>query len=131
MSGRTQDSTNLPEPSGPFDDRFVYRLTPEGKQILAEHGGANGKPAFSEARCTPVIAEALDSETRLKRKRQRRKDARYRGVRFGTVCGGRWRDGRRLPDLRMTGGWLEQVGFDLGQEYEVEVEAGKLTIQAV
>jgi len=31
----------------------------------------------------------------------------------------------------MTGRWLEEAGFDLGQEYEVDVEAGKLTLQAV
>jgi len=130
MCGRSSDSTSLPEPSGPFDDRFVYRLTAEGRKILADHGRSNGQPAFSEARCTPAVADALDSDARLESKRQRRKDARERGIRFGTVCG-RWRDGRRLPDLRMTGRWLEHAGFDLGQEYEVEVEAGKLTIQAV
>ena len=91
MRGRSSDSTSLPEPSGPFDDRFVYRLTAEGKKLLAEHQRANGKPAFSEARCTPVVAETLDSETRCERKRQRRKEARARGVRLGTVCG-RWRE---------------------------------------
>jgi hypothetical protein len=31
----------------------------------------------------------------------------------------------------MTGRWLEQAGFDLGQEYEADVKAGKLTIQAI
>lgn len=130
MCGRSNDSTSLPEPSGPFDERFVYRLTAEGKKILDEHARSNGKPAFTEARCTAAVADAIESEDRLERKRQRRKSARKRGVRFGTVCG-RWRDDRRRPDLRMTGRWLEQAGFDLGQEYEVEVEAGKLTILAV
>ena len=130
MCGRSSDSTSLPEPSGPFDERFVYRLTDEGKKILAEHERSNGKPTFSEARCTPAVAEALDSETRRDRKRQRRKEARARGVRVGTVCG-RWRGGRRLPDLRLTGRWLEDAGFDLGQEYEAEVELGRLTIHAI
>ena len=51
-------------------------------------------------------------------------------VRLGTVCA-RWRDGRRLPDLRLTGRWLEDAGFSRGREYEVAVEAGKLTIQAI
>jgi hypothetical protein len=51
-------------------------------------------------------------------------------VRLGTVSD-RWRDGRRLPDLRLTGRWLEDAGFSRGREYEVEVEAGKLTIQAI
>jgi len=31
----------------------------------------------------------------------------------------------------MTGQWREDAGWGLGQEYEVEVKAGKLSIQAV
>lgn len=130
MCGRSSDSTSQPQPTSTFDERFVYRLTGEGKQILAEHGSANGKPAFFEARSSPAVAELLDSEARRERKRRRRKEARGRGFRLGTVCG-RWRNGRRLPDLRMSGRWLQRAGFDLGQEYEVKVEAGKLTIRAV
>ena len=130
MCGRSSDSTSLPEPSGPFDERFVYRLTDEGKKLLAEHKRANRKPAFSEARCTPTIAKALDAKTWRGQKRQRRKEARERGVRFGTVCG-RWRGKRRLPDLRLTGRWLEDAGLDLGEEYEAAVEIGKLTIPII
>ncbi|HSE06720.1 MAG TPA: hypothetical protein VLK35_21420 [Methylomirabilota bacterium] len=48
MCGRGSDSTNLPEPSGPFDERFVYRLTDEGEQALAVCERANGKPAFTQ-----------------------------------------------------------------------------------
>ena len=29
------------------------------------------------------------------------------------------------------GQWLERAGFDLGRLYEVEVEAGTLTIRAI
>ena len=130
MCGRGSESTNLPEPSGPFDERFVYRLTDEGQQALAVCERANGKPAFTKTRCTPAVAEALNSEARRGSKRRRRKEARQRGVRLGTVCD-RWRDGRRLPDLRLTGRWLEDAGFSRGQEYEVAVEVGKLTIQAI
>jgi hypothetical protein len=36
-----------------------------------------------------------------------------------------------MPDLRLSGKWLEDAGFDLGQEYEVEMEPRKLTIQAI
>jgi toxic protein SymE len=130
MCGRSSDSTSLPEPSGPFDERFVYRLTPEGKKALEACRCSNGKPAFTRVPCTSEVAEALESEARREGKRQRRRQARQRGVRLGTVCG-RWRNGRRRPDLRMTGRWLEEAGFRLGREYEVEVEAGKLTIQAL
>ena len=130
MCGRINDSTSLPEPSGPIDERFVYRLTAEGKKALEDCERSTGKPAYSRACCTSEIAEALDSEARRQGKRQRRKEARQRGVRLGTVSS-RWRDGRPLPELRMTGRWLEAAGFDLGREYEVEVVAGKLTIQAL
>jgi Toxin SymE, type I toxin-antitoxin system len=130
MCGRGTDSTSLPEPSGPIDERFAYRLTAEGKKALAECERSNGKPAFTKARCTSEVAEALDSESRRESKSQRTKQARQRGVRLGTVCS-RWRDGRRLPELRITGRWIEDVGFDLGRQYEVGVAAGKLTIQAL
>jgi hypothetical protein len=115
---------------GSYGAGLVYRLTDEGKKILAEHERSNGKPAFSQARCTSAVAEALDIEARRERQRQRRKDARARGVRAGTICA-RWRDGREVPELRLAGRWLEGAGFDLGQEYDGEVGAGVLTIQAV
>ncbi len=51
-------------------------------------------------------------------------------MRLGTVSD-RWRDGRRLPALRLTGRWLEDAGFSRGREYEVAVEAGKLMIRAI
>jgi len=110
------------------DDRFAYRLTAEGKKVLADHERSNGKPAFSQARCTAAVTEALDIEARREHQRQRRQDARARGVRAGTICA-RWRDGG--AELRLAGRWLEGAGFDLAQEYEVEVGVGRLTIQAV
>jgi hypothetical protein len=96
MSGLNSHSTSLPDPSGPFDDRFVYRLTDEGKKVLAEHERSNGKPAFRQARCTAAVAEALDIDARRERQRQRRKDARARGVRAGMICA-RWRTAARFP----------------------------------
>ncbi|HVF59608.1 MAG TPA: SymE family type I addiction module toxin [Thermoanaerobaculia bacterium] len=38
---------------------------------------------------------------------------------------------RLVPDLRISGRWLQRAGFDLGQHYEIEVRAGRLTIRAV
>ena len=52
-----------------------------------------------------------------------------RGVRAGSISA-RCRDGREVPELRLAGRWLEDAGFDLGQEYEIEVGVGRLTIQA-
>ena len=36
MSGRDTDFTSQPRPSGPFEERFVYRLTDEGKKAIEE-----------------------------------------------------------------------------------------------
>ena len=123
-----KDFTSLPEPSGHIDERFVYRLTAEGKKALEQCERCNGKPAYSKARCTSEVAEALEADAWREGKRQRRKEARQPGVRLGTVTS-QWRDGRRFPEVRMTGRWLEEAGFELGREYEIGVEAGRLTIQ--
>ena len=57
--------------------------------------------------------------------------ARAKGHRFGTICC-RHRGYRRVvPDLRISGHWLQRAGFDRGQHYEIEVRAGRLTIRAV
>ncbi|HSL82492.1 MAG TPA: SymE family type I addiction module toxin [Thermoanaerobaculia bacterium] len=140
MCGRSSDSTTLPQCpaetpadtpadlSGPFDDRFGYRVTEEGMKALAEYERAHGKPAFTKEPLPASVAEPLATEARRVRKRRRRKIARSRGRRLLTVCG-RWQGGREVPDLRMTGRWLERAGFDLGQEYEVQVEAGRLTLR--
>jgi hypothetical protein len=97
---------------------------------LAEYERANGKPAFTKARVSPATARAIESEAYRDRKRRRRKNARERGLRLLTVCG-QWRLGRKIPDLRLTGQCLERAGFPLGQEIEVEVEAGRLTLRAI
>ena len=91
-------------------------------KALAEYKRANGKPAFTKARVSPATARALENESYRERKPRRRKKARERGLRLFTVCG-RYRRGRRIPDLRLTGQGLEPARFSLGQEIEVEVEA--------
>lgn len=130
MSRPDRDSTTPPELAGPFDDRFVYRLTKKGEKALAEYERANGKPTSTKLRCTDTIAEALVAEDWQERKRRRKKEARKRGRRLHTVCG-QWRGDRKLPDLRMRGLWLEAAGFALGQEFEVEVDVGKLTLRTI
>jgi hypothetical protein len=45
--------------------------------------------------------------------------------RFGTICC-RSRGYRRLvPDLRISGHWLQRAGFDRGQHYEIEVGSSR------
>ena len=49
--------------------------------------------------------------------------------RRGTVCG-RYRDERRVPDLRLSGQWLERAGFDRGRKFHVQVHSGRITLRA-
>jgi len=43
----------------------------------------------------------------------------------------RIRGGERRPLLRLTGKWLREAGFDLGQRLAIEAAAGRLVIRAV
>ncbi len=77
-----------------------------------------------------AVAKVLERRARREEKGERARRARAAGRRSGTVCG-RWTGGARVPDLRLSGRWLRAAGFDLGQAYEVEVQAGKLVVRAV
>lgn len=109
MSGRGSKCTSLPEPSGPHDDSFSYSLTAKGKAARAEWG------------------EAAERHTR---RRALTETAKVKGHRSGTVCG-RWRENKQVPEMRLSGNWLEAAGFGLGQMFEVRVEEGALVIRAV
>lgn len=99
-------STNLPDSTTVDERRIGYRLTAAGAEALQQ------------------------AYERDRRRREKAEEARARGHRFGTVCG-RWRGERRVADLRLSGLWLEAAGFLVGQEYEVEVDGGRLVIVAV
>jgi len=103
-------STNLPDSTTVDESRVGYRLT------------AAGIEAFKRS--------CEEYHERKRRRLAKAREARARGCRFGTVCG-RWRGEKRVADLRMSGLWLEAAGFMVGQEYEVEVDDGKLVIVAV
>jgi hypothetical protein len=38
------------------------------------------------------------------------------------------RPGQEVPMLRLSGWWLARAGFDVGQEIEIRVQRGRLTI---
>jgi hypothetical protein len=130
MCGRRSDSTTLPEPTGPTDDSFGYRVTEEGMKALVEYEERHGKPVLRKVSLPDMVAEALEDESWRQRTRQHRKEARKRGRRLVTVCG-KWRRKKRVPDLRLMGLWLRRAGFDPGRQCEVAVEAGTLTIRAI
>jgi len=130
MCERSSDSNIPPELLGRLDQPCGYRVTKEGLKALAEYEARHGKAVVEEVPLPSDAAEALQDTARRERRRQRRKEARERGLRLLTVCG-RWRSNRRIPEMRLTGLWLRNAGFDLGQEFEVEVSAGALTIRAI
>lgn len=107
MRGPGSKCTTLPELSGPHDHSFGYSLTAKGKAALAEWSAA------------------VD---RLTRRRALTENAKAKGHRSGTVCG-RWRENKQVPEVRLSGSWLQAAGFELGQMFEVEVEKGALVIR--
>ena len=129
MRGRTQDCSSLPEPTGPTDDRFVYRLTPKGKRILTEQQATHG-PLFEPAARLTEIREAVDAESRRRRRTDLARQARARGHRLGTISS-LWKGKKRRPALRLTGDWLREAGFDEGRHFEIAAEDGRLVIEAV
>jgi hypothetical protein len=125
MSGPTQDAT-LPEPSGPTDERFVYSLTPEGKRVLEEHEAATGEQLHIPSARVDEIFEATEREAL----RRRRAEAKANGRRFGTISY-RMKGEKQRPLLRLSGDWLDEAGFPLGQHFEIEVHERQLVIAAV
>jgi len=154
MHGRTNESTSRPQaahptPAGPqpetpapahpdvatrrptprsTDDRFVYRLTPKALQLLREH--EPGSPLAEPVARTADIDEAIEAETKRRQRSRRVREARRRGRRFGTISHRNLR-GECLPLLRLSGKWLRDAGFDVGQEFEVEVGDGRLLLEVL
>ena len=142
MCERSSDSTTLPptlaeflaerraQEAAPDDDACGYRVTKEGLQALADYEQRHGRTLVRKLPLPDTVAEALATEEWHDERRQRRKEVQDRGNRMVTVCG-RYRGSRKVPDLRLMGQWLEQAGFDLGRQCEVEVTTGTLTIRAL
>jgi hypothetical protein len=130
MRGPSDHSTNLPEPSGPTDDRFVYHLTPAGQQLLAQREEATGTHLHRPAARAAEVADAVHRETTRRRRKALAESARRNGRRFGTISY-RQRQQQQFPALRVSGLWLREAGFDLGQEFEIIVDEGRLVIEAL
>lgn len=129
--GPTEPPAGSPTRSGgPFDDTYGYRVTEEGLEALEEFERQHGKPVLRKVPLPDTVAEALADEAWRDRRRHYRREARARGNRLVTICG-RHRNGRKVPELRIIGLWLEQAGFTYGRHCEVEITPGTLTIRAV
>ena len=130
MCEHGSDCTTPPELLDLLNQPCGYRVTEEGLKALEEYAKVHGKAAVEAVPLSGDLAETIEAEAWREHKRRRRKEVRQRGHRPLTVCG-RQQAGRRVPDIRLSGLWLKSAGFDLGQELEVEVEAGALTVRAV
>jgi len=129
-------STSPPEdPAGPTDDRFVYHLTTEGRRALESWEREHGRDAHRPAAAKAAVAEQCAAHARRARRKARAAQAAAAsngaaGIRFGTV-GYRWRGDSRVAEVRLAGKWLGEAVFDFGKEFEITVEPGRLTLQAV
>jgi hypothetical protein len=130
MDGPAEHSTNLPEPTGPTDDRFVYHLEPAGLRALADFEAATGQRLHHPAAPYSEVREAVDREQTRRRRVTLRRKAKRNGRRFGTISY-RWNGKKKLPHLRLSGQWLHDAGFGVGRELEITVAEGRLVIEAV
>ncbi len=150
MPGREESAVRRPpKPSGPREEQFIYVLPLERQRALADRASRAAARAHErfwaaadeEAAGAGMVGEAAapgaegPGEPGLEAWRLRRgaraKAARASGRRFGTVSRRTRSFGDPVPDLRISGFWLREAGFDLGQEYEIEVGAGTLTVRAI
>ena len=126
---RSEDSTGL------TDDRFVYHLMAEGCRVLEGWEHDHGRAAHRPAASTAAVAEQCADHDRRARRRARAAETAAAGNGDGGVCFGtvgcRWRGDMRVPEVRLAGKWLHAAVFDFGKEFEVKVEPGRLTLQAV
>ncbi len=151
MRNRTLDSTtgstppsSAPSSSGPLsstcsagppsggpltaDDSWFWFITEKG---LRASGAASMKSTAASLRET-----AAELERAAKRLAQEvpappngADEAPVLDCRRGKVCY-RYRNERQVPDLRLSGLWLERAGFDRGQKFQIQVGSGRLTIRA-
>ncbi len=132
MRNRTPDSTTLSSTLD-SDDSWVWFVTEKG---LRATGAANMKAAAADLRQT--AAELDKASRRLGQDMPARPNgsgAASDGAtppqvfRRFTVCG-QYRNQHQVPAIRLSGKWLRQAGFDLGQKLQVKVDPRRLTICA-
>jgi hypothetical protein len=113
------------------EEQYLYVLAVEEQQALAERTLQKAAHARSRAQMLPEeVMAVLERQAWRERWLIRARQVRAQGRRFATICG-RWQGRRRVPDLRLSGLWLRQAGFDLGQHFEIDIEPGRLTIRSV
>ncbi len=130
MRNRTPNSNTAPAtaPTTTPADSWFWFITEKG---LRASGAASMKSTAADLR--RAAAELEKAAHRLTQDvptpPNGAGEAPVQDVRRGKVCY-RYRNERQVPDLRLGGQWLERAGFELGQQYQVQVHLGQLTIRA-
>ncbi len=128
MRNRTLDSTTALETTTPFSPADRWFLTEKG---LRASGAAS--MMATAARLRQAATELEQGARRLNQEAPPPPDDSGVAVpldfRRITVCG-RYHHQTRVPDLRLSGLWLRNAGFELGQKVQVQVADGQLMICA-
>jgi len=94
-----------------------------------------GPCALISALTGPVgeVAERADGALALRKRRPRfdREGRRLARIHPLYRPGQGAEPGKVLPMIRLSGKWLQESGFPIGQRYSVEVEDGELVIRAL
>ncbi len=124
MRNRTPDSNTAPNPA----DSWFWFITEKG---LRASGAASMRSTAASLR--KQAAELERSARRLDQEMPAPPDGEGEmtplSSRRGTVCY-RYRNENQVPDLRLSGQWLERAGFDRGRKFQIQVHAGRLTLRA-
>ncbi len=127
MRNRTLDSST-PLDTAPLTSADRWFITEKG---LRASGAASMKATVANLRQAATQLE----EAAIRLQQEAPAPPNVSGVsasldfRRMTVCG-RYHHQTRVPDLRLSGKWLRNAGFALGQKVQVQVGDGQLVICA-
>ncbi len=142
MRNRTLDS-NTPLDPAPVDTSSLditaldaVPFTPVGRWCITEMGlRASGAASMRAtiASLRQAVTQLEEAAARLEQDAPAPSDgsglSASLDLRRMTVCG-RYQHQTRVPDLRLSGKWLRNAGFELGQKVQVQVGEGQLVICA-
>ncbi len=132
MRNRTPECTTPSSPASsttPADDQgaWLWFITEKG---LRAEGAASMKSMVANLRAT--AAELEKAARRLGQEIPKPPEGNGQTPvlddRRGTVCY-RYRNESQVPDVRLSGRWLERAGFERGRKFNVLVQPGRITLR--
>ena len=129
MRNRTPDSTT------PLDQTksWLYSVTEKGRRAI---GATSIKEEVENIRqamdkLEQAAGQLLQEPPKPAASKGRKRAKKPLSIRHATICGRYRQDGKtRVSDLRLSGKWLANAGFEIGQKYQVRVDKDRLTIWA-